>query len=171
MIGRSTATRKNIFGKPSLTERLIAAAPNLDIYIIPDTGVHDRHRPGKIKLPDVMPARDIGKSFAVLLAATLISYIFYALGFTEANIIAVYIFGVLVTSIITSNQLYGVITSFISVLVFNFFFTSPRFTFHFYDSNYLVTFTIMFMVAFLTGSLATKLKDNARQKGMNRYRR
>ncbi len=170
VIGRSTATRKNIFGKPSLTERLIAAAPNLDIYIIPDTGVHDRHRPGKIKLPDVMPARDIGKSFAVLLAATLISYIFYALGFTEANIIAVYIFGVLVTSIITSNQFYGVITSFISVLVFNFFFTSPRFTFHFYDSNYLVTFTIMFMVAFLTGSLATKLKDNARQSARAAFR-
>lgn len=188
VIGRSTATRKTIFGKPSLTERLIAAAPNLDIYIIPDTGAHDRHRSGfhptkcvagvfcrilrnkNPALPDVMPARDIGKSIAVLLAATLISYIFYALGFTEANIISVYIFGVLVTSIVTSNRLCGVITSLVSVLVFNFFFTSPRFTFHFYDSNYLVTFTIMFMVAFLTGSLATKLKDNARQSARAAFR-
>ncbi len=34
--------QKKYIEKPSLTERLIAAAPNLDIYIIPDTGVHDR---------------------------------------------------------------------------------------------------------------------------------
>ena len=117
-----------------------------------------------------MPVRDIGKSLFVLLIATLIGYIFYSLGFTEANIIAVYIFGVLITSIITTNRLCSLVTSFVSVLVFNFFFTIPRFTFHFYDPDYLVTFTIMFMVAILTGSLATKLKDNAKQSARAAFR-
>jgi len=37
VIGRSTAARKSIFHKPTLTERLIANVPNLDIHIIPDT--------------------------------------------------------------------------------------------------------------------------------------
>ncbi len=37
VIGRNTATRRSIFGKPALTERLIAQAPNLDIHIIPDS--------------------------------------------------------------------------------------------------------------------------------------
>ena len=106
----------------------------------------------------------------MLLIATLIGYIFYSLGFTEANIIAVYIFGVLITSIITTNRLCSLATSFVSVLVFNFFFTIPRFTFHFYDPDYLVTFTIMFMVAILTGSLATKLKDNAKQSARAAFR-
>ena len=170
VIGRSTATRKRMFGKPSLTESLIAAAPNLDIHIIPDAGARDQQQAGKTRIPDTVPAKDIGKSIAVLLAATLIGYLFYIFGFTEANIIAVYIFGVLVTSIVTSNRLCGIITSFVSVLVFNFFFTSPRFTFHFYDSDYLVTFSIMFMVAFLTGSLATKLKDNAKQSARAAFR-
>ncbi len=115
-------------------------------------------------------ARDIGKSFLVLLAATLIGYTFCSLGFTEANLIAVYIFGVLVISIITTSRLCGLISSLVSVLVFNFFFTIPRFTFHFYDPDYLVTFTIMFMVALLTGTLATKLKENARQSARAAFR-
>lgn len=169
VIGRSTATRKSIFSKPTLTERLIAAAPNLDIHVIPDAAAWE-YRPVRRRLPRIVPARDIGESILVLLAATLIGYAFYALGFTEANIIAVYIFGVLVTSIITTNRLCGLVTSVVSVLVFNFFFTIPRFTFHFNDPNYLITFTIMFMVAFLTGSLATKLKENARQSARSAFR-
>ncbi len=170
VIGRSTAARKGIFGKPTLTECLIAAAPNLDIHIIPDASANNSYPSVRIKLPDAMPLRDIGKSILVLLAATLIGYIFYSLGFTEANIISVYIFGVLTTSIITTNRLCGLITSLVSVLVFNFFFTVPRFTFQFHDPDYPVTFTIMFMAAFLTGSLATRLKENARQSAHAAFR-
>lgn len=169
VIGRSTATRKSIFSKPTLTERLIATVPNLDIHVIPDAAASE-YRPTKSKIAKSIPIRDIGKSILVLLTATLIGYVFYALGFTEANIIAVYIFGVLVTSIITTNWLCSLVTSVVSVLVFNFFFTIPRFTFHFNDPDYLVTFTIMFMVAFLTGSLATKLKENARQSAQAAFR-
>lgn len=169
VIGRNTATKKSIFSKPTLTERLIATAPNLDIHVIPDAAASEYHPTKKI-IPKSIPIRDIGKSILVLLATTLIGYVFYALGFTEANIIAVYIFGVLVTSIITTNWLCSLVTSVVSVLVFNFFFTIPRFTFHFNDPDYLVTFTIMFMIAFLTGSLAAKLKENARQSARSAFR-
>lgn len=169
VIGRSTATRKSIFSKASLTERLIVSAPNLDIHVIPDAAVPE-YRPLKQKMPKAIPVRDIVKSILVLLAATLIGYVFYSLGFTEANIIAVYIFGVLVTSIITTSRLCSLVTSIVSVLVFNFFFTIPRFTFHFNDPDYPVTFTIMFMVAFLTGSLAAKLKENAKQSAQVAFR-
>lgn len=170
VIGHSTAARKNIFSKPTLTERLIAAAPNLDIHVIPDASAGNSYRPDKKKLPGTIPLQDIWKSILVLLTATLIDYVFYSLGFTEANLIAVYIFCVLVTSIITTRRLCGLISSLVSVLLFNFFFTIPRFTFHFNDPNYLVTFTIMFMVALLTGSLAGKLKDNAKQSAQAAFR-
>lgn len=170
VIGRSTVTRKSIFSKPTLTERLIASAPNLDIHVIPDAGGSPYPRRKKPFHAAAVPVRDLVKSILVLLAATLIGYVFYALGFTEANIVAVYIFGVLVVSVITTNRICGLLASVVSVLVFNFFFTVPRFTFQFYDKDYLVTFTIMFMVALLTGSLATRLKDNARQSARAAYR-
>lgn len=161
--------KKNAFRKGTLTERLIAAAPNMDIHVIP-VAEEWQYRPVRRKKSQIISARDVGTSMLVVLAATLIGYAFYAFGVTEANIIAVYIFGVLITSIITTNQLCGFMASLVSVLVFNFFFTVPRFTFHFNDSDYPVTFTIMFMVAFLTGSLAIKLKENAKQSAQAAFR-
>lgn len=172
VIGRSTAARKSIFSKPTLTERLISDAPNLDIHVIPDASVGNTYqkRANNTLRITAMPVRDVAKSILVLLSATLIGYAFYTLGFSEANIVSVYIFGVLVISVITTNRFCGVAASIVSVLVFNFFFTVPRFTFHFNDPNYLVTFPIMFMVALLTGSLATRLKDNAKQSARAAYR-
>lgn len=172
VIGRSSAARKSIFSKPSLTECLIAAAPNLDVYVIPDASSADQRREQKRGWLGMfsMPVKDIGKTILVLLVATLISYLFYGLGFTEANIISVYIFGVLVVSVVTTSKICGMVSSLVSVLVFNFFFTVPRFTFHFDDSSYIVTFMLMFMIALLTGSLATKLKDNARQSARSAFR-
>lgn len=172
VIGRSTATRRSIFSKPTLTERLIADAPNLDIHVIPDAapGIARQKRTNKMFHVTAMPIRDLAKSILVLLASTLVGYVFYTMGFSEANIVSVYIFGVLVISVITTSRFCGAAASVVSVLVFNFFFTVPRFTFRFSNPNYLVTFPIMFMVALLTGSLATRLKNNAKQSASAAYR-
>ncbi|MBP3312166.1 MAG: sensor histidine kinase KdpD [Butyricicoccus sp.] len=172
VIGRSTAARKGIFSKPTLTDRLIASAPNLDIYVIPDADAGSAFQAQRRKLSEAMvtPLRDIGKSLLVLLAATLVGGMFYVLGFTDANIITVYILAVLGISVITTNRLCSLLSSVISVLVFNFFFTVPRFTFQFIDPGYPVTFVNMFMASFLTGTLAARLKDNAKQSAQAAFR-
>lgn len=164
VIGRSTATRKGLFSKPTLTERLISNAPNLDVHVIPDANAGKKYRPPR-SIPELgaVSLADFGESVLVLLITTLVGCGFDALGFTDANMIAVYIFGVLVISVITSSRLCSLLSSVISVLAFNFFFTAPRFTFHFDDPGYLMTFVIMFMVAILSSSLTTRLKDHAKQ--------
>ena len=114
--------------------------------------------------------RDIVKSILILMAVTVLGYVFYALHITDTNIVAIYIFGVLLISVITANRVCGFVSSFISVMLFNFFFTIPRFTFHFNNPDYIVTFVIMFIVAFLTGSLALQLKDSAQQSARSAFR-
>ena len=116
------------------------------------------------------PLRDIGVSVLVLLCATLLGYLFYTVGFTEANIITVYILGVVILSVITTNRLCYLVASIMSVLIFNFFFTVPRFTFLFVDPGYYVTFLIMFIASFLTGTLASRLKKNAAQSAQAAFR-
>ncbi len=170
VVGRSMAARKSMFIKPTLTERLITAAPGLEIHVIPDSNGADNYRRLQMRLPHIIPVRDTAKSILVLLCATLIGYAFYSFGFSEANIIAVYILGVLVISTITTNWICGFVSSAVSVLIFNFFFTIPRFTFHFDDSDYIATFAIMFLVSFLTGSLAARLKDLAKQSAHTAFR-
>lgn len=109
------------------------------------------------------PFPDILKTAGILFLGTSIGFLFIHLGFTEANIITVYILGVLVTALVTKYMLCSLLSSVISVLLFNFFFISPYFTFKAAASGYPVTFLIMLLAAFITGSLTAKLKRYAHQ--------
>jgi len=170
VVGRSSVNRKNIFSKPSLTERLIAYAPNLDVYIIPDHATATyRERKQKMERETFLPS-DILKSIGILAGATIIGYLFYRLGFSSANIITIYILGVLITAVITNRRIYSLISSILSVLIFNFLFTVPRFSLNAYDSGYPATFLIMFVSAFITGTLAVKIKQHAKQSAATAYR-
>ena len=173
VIGRSSGVKRHLFGKPTLTEKLIASAPNLDVHIIPDTvsdGTVYRLRKAKKRNYIIFSAADILKCIAILLVSSLIGIAFRNLGFAEANIITVYVLGVLITSVVTKHQIYSLISSIVSVLVFNFLFTEPKFTLQAYDQGYPVTFLIMFLAAFLTGSLAIRFKNQAKQAARAAYR-
>ena len=113
---------------------------------------------------------DIWKSIFILVLATLIGLLFWKFGYSEANIITIYILGVLLISISTSHQAYGLIASAVSVVVFNFFFTIPRYTLFAYDKDYPITFIIMFTAAIISGYLANRLKKQAQESAMAAYR-
>lgn len=173
VIGRSAAAKRHIFSKPTLTEKMIANAPNLDVYIIPDTisaaSAYQARKAGRKDII-VFSMMDILKCIVILLIASLIGMAFQYLNFAEANIITVYVLGVLIASVITEHRVYSLISAIVSVLVFNFLFTDPKFTLQAYGQGYPVTFVIMFVVAFLTGSLAGRLKNNAKQSAHAAYR-
>ena len=171
VVGRSSASRKSFVIKPTLTEKLTAYAPNLDVYVIPDQATIDyQERRQKRKDRERILPSDIFKSIGIMAAATGIGYLFYRLGFSEANIIMAYILGVLLTAVVTTRRAYSLISSVLSVLVFNFFFTEPRFSLNTYDTGYPVTFLIMFLSAFIAGSLAVRIKQHAKQAAATAYR-
>ncbi len=173
VIGRSAAGRRGLFSKPSLTEQLIDAAPNMEIHIIPDAAVNAGVSRGprvRRKNRVVFSASDILKCAGILLAASVIGTGFDLLGFSHANIITVYILGVLIAAIITEYKLYSLVASVVSVLVFNFLFTEPRYTLLAYEQGYPITFLVMFLAAYLTGSLAVRLKESAKQSAQAAYR-
>ncbi len=173
VIGRSSATKRYLLSKPTLTEKLIDYAPNLDVHIIPDTisnAAVCQLRESRENNHIVFSATDTLKSAAILILSSLVGMIFQNLGFDEANIITVFVLGVLVTAVITKHQIYSLISSIVSVLIFNFLFTEPQFTLKAYDHGYPVTFIIMFLAAFLTGSLAIRIKNQAKQTAQSAYR-
>ena len=173
VIGRSSATKRHLLSKPTLTEKLIDYAPNLDVHIIPDTVSNAavyQLREGRKKNHIVFSVTDTLKSTSILILSSLVGMIFQKFGFDEANIITVFVLGVLATAVITNHQIYSLISSIVSVLVFNFLFTEPQFTLQAYDQGYPVTFIIMFLAAFLTGSLAIRIKNQAKQAAQSAYR-
>ena len=105
VLGRGETSNRILFWKPSLTERLVELTPELDIHIIPDTGTARRfasHYKKELYAPAV-PLLDLLKSTLLLVLSTLVGLIFYYLGLSEANIITVYILGVMLTSIFTKS--------------------------------------------------------------------
>ena len=117
-----------------------------------------------------MSLLDLFKSAVILVSTTLIGFLFYELGFTDANIIALYLLGVLLVSVSTKSSICSFFAAVFSVLTFNFCFTNPRFSLHVYESGYPVTFLVMFLVSLLTGSLASKLKSHAKRSAQVAWR-
>lgn len=169
VLGRSPQKKGLLAGGKNLVDRLGELAPDLDIYIIPDQAA-GRRRPSRSYLPrERFSWADLLKTLAILALCTAVGYGFMGLGFTTANVIMVYILGVLGISMVTGGRAYSLLASLLSVLIFNFFFTHPYFTLM-SDPSYVATFGVMFIVALLSSSLTTRIKRQAAQSAHKAYR-
>ena len=171
VLGRSAAPKGRIFAPKPLTEQLVELAPYLDIYIIPDTAGKNKRRPNPATKQRILPSvQDVLVTAGILTLSTAIGFVFHKLRFTEANTITVYILGVLLTALFTKNYVCSGISSMAGVLLFNFFFTEPRLSFHAYASGYPVTFAIMLFASLLTGTLANRLADHVKRSTQTAWR-
>ena len=173
VLGRST-TRKKLWKRNSFVDHMLELAPNLDIHIIPD----GKRSQDMEKLSTIRHAHSWRKAswkdgvncLGMVAIATLIGFMFYYMGFSEANIVTVYILGTMVSGILASNQIFPLLSSVLSVLVFNYMFTEPRFSLHAYDSGYPVTFLIMFVAALLSSNITMKMKQQTQELARSAYR-
>lgn len=172
VIGRSGVRRRHFWSEPTLTEQLITLAPEVDIHIIPDVEAYKSYRRKRLLpiRPAFPTAWELLLTIGILAAATVIGWVFLRLGFANANIIMVYLLGVLLTSAFTSGYTCGVLSAFLSVILFNYFLTEPRLSLAAYGSKYPITFAVMFAAALLTGTLAAKLKAHAQLSARDAYR-
>lgn len=172
VLGRSAAPKKGLFKKQTLTDQLIALAPNLDVHIIPDMTVKQKEQKARLfgKRTLLSSLKDFGISALILAIASGISFGLHYMGFTDANIITVYILAVLVISVLTENRFCWVISSAAGVLLFNFLFTTPKFSLMAYDKGYPVTFAVMLVASLVTGSIAARMKNHAKQSAQTAYR-
>ncbi len=170
VLGRSNVKRRFLFETQTLTEKLIKVAPNLDIHIIPDSEVESGYKEKNAKKKPIPSVRNILITFFVLVFSSALCGLFDHLGFTEANLITVYILGALAASLLTKDYVCGAICSLFGVLLFNFLFTEPKYTFHATDEGYFVTFAIMLAASLFTGGLANKLQAHAKESAKSAYR-
>ena len=120
------------------------------------------------KKPQLKPPaawRDTFISIAILVGCSLIGFLFYSFRLSEANIISIYIIGILVISSITSSWIYGTVSSISGVLLFNFLYADPKFNFHVYDLQYSITTVVMLIVSLITNYVMTLFRwQLAREK-------
>jgi two-component system sensor histidine kinase KdpD len=165
-----TNYRKKWPVQTNFVDKLTSLVPNLDIYIIPGTQPSSPAKKVRFVKPAKLSLADTVKSLGIFVLCTLIGLWFDSLSFSEANIITVYIIGVLLCSAVTQGRIYSAVSSILSVLALNYFFTDPRFSFEVKHSDYPVTFLVMLLAALITSTLTMRVKEQARWAAQKAYR-
>lgn len=149
-------------------KRVSKLLPHLELFLLPEeTATHTREPRARLK---GLTLRSFVIELAILVATTLLGLLLRALGFSEASIMTLYILAVLLTAFFTDGVFYGLLSSVLSVLTFNYFFTEPRFTLLAYDPGYPLTFLVMLVASVLTSSLTAKARQQAKINAEKAYR-
>ena len=168
VLGKSPIKR-GMLPRKNLIDRLSELAPDMDVYIIPDQPAADVRAPRR-RMPDErFRAADVLKTAALLALSTLAGLLFTRLGLSTANVIVLYILGVLGIAMVTDGRSYSLAASVLSVLIFNFFFTEPYHSLS-ASPNYIATFVVMFAAALFISDLPVRIKRQARRTAQRVYR-
>ena len=78
------------------------------------------------------------------------------------NIVSIYLLSIVIIGRITDGYFWSCLSSFISLLCVNYFFTYPYFAFNFTRAGYPITFAIMIATSLLVNLTTTQLKINSK---------
>lgn len=157
VIGKNMNMRLHLFQKP-IDQYLLDNIEEINLIIVP---VKENRIFKRLNNKSKLTLKSIVTSILILFICTVVGFVFFEMGFHDSNIIMIYLIGVLLIALITSNIICSVVSSIASVILFNFYFTLPILSLSFYDSSYLMTFVIMIIVAFLISTLMNKIQLTA----------
>lgn len=168
VLGKTVATN-TLFNRSKISDVVNTLVPNLAFYIVPDQDNVAK----RFKLPQIdfsLKPFDFLKLLIIFTTVIVIGLIFQSFGINEANIITLFIMGVLLMAFWTTSWIMNFISSTFAVVSFNFFFIAPIFSLEVYRVEYPMTFIIMFLSGLLTSSLAKKVKRQGLSAAKNAYR-
>ncbi len=163
LIGFSSRSRFDNFIRGSVVDELIRKARPVQVMLV-DTSPEPRRKVKKTEGVKVLEWTKYLASASVIIAFTLLSYLFFKiLGFT--NIIMIMLIPVLLVSYFGGRS-QGIWASLLAVIALDFFFVKPYYSFAISDILYLPIFIIFFVV----GVTTSVLSDLVRWR-IDRYRR
>ena len=169
VIGRSVIKNRLWHTGARMADQISEHVPNLAMFIVADQQ-NESSASSRVKPQIRFDWNDLYKMMIVFSLASAIGLLFFKFGVSESNIITIYILGVLVLAMWTSGWIISIVSSLVAVLLFNFLFTEPRFSFEAYHRDYALTFPIMFISGFITSSLTRKIKKQANEAVRKSYR-
>ena len=98
-------------------------------------------------------------TLVVLLFCFGVSLLLHELLKIEEPIIAIFVFGVFLVSLLTDGYLFGLLAAFIAVFAVNFAFAFPYFSFNFAIPENFVSALVMIVIALVTSTLISRLKE------------
>ncbi len=110
----------------------------------------------------------LGAKTAVLMGlATACALLVGLLGVGNESIIMVFLLGVLFTAVLTSSRKWAIGAALLSVILFNFLFTEPRYSFFIYRTNDLMLIMFFLVTGIVSGTVTSRLQSEMKLAGQN----
>src|SRR5262249_37435579 len=139
-------------------DELLEHSGEIDVYVI-----RSEREAQELPVRTAMPAGSVRwpkyvRTLLVVALCGLIGLAFSRLGLAEANIVMVFLLGVV---FVASREGRGpaIAASVASVLVFDFFFVPPYLTFAVSDTQYVFTFGVMLGIGLLISTLTARVRE------------
>jgi two-component system sensor histidine kinase KdpD len=159
IIGKPTHPRwkDKLLGSP--LDEIVRGSGDIEIYVITGDSPEEPAQPrAKVQPPKIKPKEwywSLGiVAFSTALAGLMFPY------FDRTDIAMIYLLGIVVTSMRTGRWP-AFAATLMSVAAFDFFFVPPYFTFAVNDIHYVVTFGVMFVVAYVITRLTWQIREQA----------
>jgi two-component system sensor histidine kinase KdpD len=158
--------------RPSTASALARRARGFDVITVAATGSQTIEggrgttRTGQVATP-VRWGR-YGWAVALSIACTLVAFAMFP-HLDIVNLVMVYLLGVTVAGLRLGRGP-SVLTSLLSVGLFDYFFVPPRFTFAVSNAQYLITFAVMLLISLVIATLMASVRQQTRVSGARERR-
>ena len=181
VVGKSTRSALERLIWPGVVDDLTSLATDIDIHVVSRekvlaekttqtldsiSNIVSTHQDEQISEDSKLKGYYLAA--AACAATSLIAHLILPY-FELSNVVMLFLLGVILISS-KYGRGPGIFSSIISVACFDFFFVTPRFSFSVSDTQYLLTFAVMFIVAFVISNLTSNLRYQA-VVAMHRERR
>jgi two-component system sensor histidine kinase KdpD len=176
---RSRNVSKIVIGKPtrgfwprvflgSIVDALVRGSGEIDIYVISGDGMPTpTPRTRRLRAPAPNPLA-YAAAIASVAVSTALAWAMFP-RFERSNIVMVYLLGVVIVAM-RFGRTASALASILSVAAFDFFFVPPYYTFAVTDTQYLITFVVMLVVALVISGLTVRSRDQAETARMQERR-
>ena len=144
----------------TVIDQIIRNSGEIDVYVVGEGIYSTQKTVGEFSADIIKP----NEPFSHYLGSMLLVLIMTFLGFPlrtfldPTNLVMLYLVAVVISAVFMGKGP-SILTSIVSVLAFDFFFTDPRLTFTVYDTQYILTFIGLLIVGLIISSSAALLRD------------
>lgn len=157
VVGKTALSRVRRWLFGSITDELLERSGELDVFLVSGEGDVQRTPGGR---PPATPRRRTNYIWAAVAVgcAMFAAWLADQGGLAEANVVMMF-FAAVAFVAARLGRGPAIAASVASVLVFDFFFVPPRYTFAVSDTEYLITFAVMLGIGLAISELTSRLKS------------
>lgn len=170
VVGSALGLRSMAWGREGLANRLIRLTHGAVVDVVPTKDLPSQY--GRLReAAGLRPTMgDAWKALVSVAIVTLLGFGFYELGLSGSVVLMLYLVAAMLIATKADGFFYALVVSLGSMLAYNFFFTSPRFTLNAYGLNYPLIFGCLLLGTLAVSSLAVRMKRQAESTARRAYR-